>query len=286
MGALSDPTLVKARATSDTTIALTWTDNATGEVYYKVERKTGAGTYSTLSSTVAANAATYADTGLTTSTQYTYRVTALATTQAEIQEIECVAESAGIDGTYFILYEDDGAGGEQSRALWIDVDDSGTAEPVHGADVSTEITTITAGMTADQVASAIQAVINGLATFSASVLTDTITATSSISFLFTNADEGTSGFTITTTQEGNQNSDSAAVESNAVYTQPDSTGEFLGAFDGDTDWTLFLKVTGTAPFLKIQAWSIVEGNSMSQLTQPDPDTILWSEALSPSTFPY
>jgi len=55
-----------------------------------------------------------------------------------------------LDGKYFVMQDDAG-----SVAFWIDVDDSGTAEPAHGADRSVEITTITAGMTAAQVGTAV-----------------------------------------------------------------------------------------------------------------------------------
>ena len=69
----------------------------------------------------------------------------------EISSIVTVADIAGsLDGKYFVMQELAG-----SVAFWIDVDDSGTAEPAHGADRSVEITTITAGMTAAQVGTAV-----------------------------------------------------------------------------------------------------------------------------------
>lgn len=57
---------------------------------------------------------------------------------------------SALNGKYFVLED---AGG--TKAFWIDVDNSGTAAPVHGADQVVEITTITSGMTNIQVADAV-----------------------------------------------------------------------------------------------------------------------------------
>ncbi len=57
------------------------------------------------------------------------------------------ANPVTIDGTYFIIYDINGA-----IAYWYDVDNGGTPEPAHGAPRSVEISTVTSGMTAAQVA--------------------------------------------------------------------------------------------------------------------------------------
>lgn len=57
------------------------------------------------------------------------------------------APATTIDGKYFIIYDANG-----SVAYWYDVDNNGTVEPAHGASRSIEITTVTSGMTANQVA--------------------------------------------------------------------------------------------------------------------------------------
>ena len=63
-------------ALSSSQINLAWTDNASNETGFKVERKTGAGgTYAQVA-TVGANITTYSDTGLTANTNYFYRVRA------------------------------------------------------------------------------------------------------------------------------------------------------------------------------------------------------------------
>lgn len=66
------------------------------------------------------------------------------------------ADPVTIDGTYFILYDISGP-----IAYWFDVDNDGTVEPAHGAARSVEITTVTSGMTADQVAAEVEDAIAG-----------------------------------------------------------------------------------------------------------------------------
>ncbi len=69
------PTSLTATATSTTQIDLAWTDNATNETGYTVERRSpaGSGSYSTVT-TLSAGATSFSNTGLTESTQYEYRV--------------------------------------------------------------------------------------------------------------------------------------------------------------------------------------------------------------------
>src|SRR2546426_74150 len=71
------PTRLTAIAVSGTQINLAWTDNATNEVGYRLERCTGTGCSSFLEiATVGAGATTYQNTGLTGGTGYSYRVRA------------------------------------------------------------------------------------------------------------------------------------------------------------------------------------------------------------------
>ena len=71
------PTSLTATAISDTEINLAWTDNqgSPAEDGFKIERKAGAGAFVQVG-TAASNATSYADSGLTASTLYTYRVRA------------------------------------------------------------------------------------------------------------------------------------------------------------------------------------------------------------------
>jgi len=73
------PTALTATPVSQTKINLAWTDNSNNETGFKVERKTGAaGTYAEIG-TVAANVKVFADSNLTGSTAYFYRVRGLNT---------------------------------------------------------------------------------------------------------------------------------------------------------------------------------------------------------------
>jgi uncharacterized protein (TIGR02145 family) len=67
------PSNLTGTVASTTQINLSWTDNSTNETGFKIERKTGTGTYAVVGST-ATDITTYSDTGLTTNTNYTYRV--------------------------------------------------------------------------------------------------------------------------------------------------------------------------------------------------------------------
>jgi len=69
------PSALGANATGATTVALSWTDNASNETGFKIERKLGSGSYTQVG-TVGANAVSYNDSGLVASTAYTYRVRA------------------------------------------------------------------------------------------------------------------------------------------------------------------------------------------------------------------
>lgn len=70
------PSVLLATAISSSQINLTWTDNASDETNFQIERKlTAGGTFAQIA-TVAANVVAYSDVGLTASTSYTYRVRA------------------------------------------------------------------------------------------------------------------------------------------------------------------------------------------------------------------
>jgi regulation of enolase protein 1 (concanavalin A-like superfamily) len=69
------PSGLSASAVSSSQINLAWTDNADNESGFKIERKTGGGSFSQIG-TVNANVTTYPNGGLSPSTTYTYRVRA------------------------------------------------------------------------------------------------------------------------------------------------------------------------------------------------------------------
>ncbi|MDB5294023.1 MAG: repeat-containing protein, partial [Phycisphaerales bacterium] len=72
------PTGVAGTSTAGNVATVTWTDVSGGETGYRVERSADAGdTWTTVAASLAADAASFADAGLTPATEYTYRVTAL-----------------------------------------------------------------------------------------------------------------------------------------------------------------------------------------------------------------
>jgi gliding motility-associated-like protein len=72
----SKPASLIASSLSATGIRLNWIDNSTNETGFEIERSSD-GTNFTLFTTVAANASTYTNIGLTTSTAYYYRIRAI-----------------------------------------------------------------------------------------------------------------------------------------------------------------------------------------------------------------
>lgn len=67
------PTELKATVISTTQVDLSWTDNSTNEIGFKLERKTGNGNYAPIA-TINKDITTYSDNGLTANTTYTYRL--------------------------------------------------------------------------------------------------------------------------------------------------------------------------------------------------------------------
>jgi fibronectin type 3 domain-containing protein len=76
----ASPTALNASAASNSQINLTWTDNASNENGFKIERCQGSGcTNFAQVATVGTNVTSYANTGLTAGTSYSYRVRASST---------------------------------------------------------------------------------------------------------------------------------------------------------------------------------------------------------------
>ncbi len=70
------PSNLKASATSSSSISLSWTDNASNESGFKVERAPGGTTSFVEMAILGANVTSYLNTGLSASTSYSYRVRA------------------------------------------------------------------------------------------------------------------------------------------------------------------------------------------------------------------
>jgi hypothetical protein len=69
------PSGLTTTASSATQITLAWTDNSNNETGFRIERQTGSGSW-TLLTTTAAGVTNYSDTTVSASTQYSYRVSA------------------------------------------------------------------------------------------------------------------------------------------------------------------------------------------------------------------
>ena len=100
LSSLLTPTNLTATATSSSAISLTWTDNATGEDGYNVERSVSGGSYAQIA-TLGPNATAYTDSGLTPSTTYSYQVSAFNTIPANssFSNAASTATPAGSAGT-------------------------------------------------------------------------------------------------------------------------------------------------------------------------------------------
>ena len=79
---LLTPTGLSADAQSSTKIALKWSDNATGEDGYKIERKVTGGDFAEIAQ-IGRDSTSFTDSGLSAGTTYTYRVRAFNTIPAD-----------------------------------------------------------------------------------------------------------------------------------------------------------------------------------------------------------
>ncbi|UII35012.1 GEVED domain-containing protein [Fulvivirga ulvae] len=108
----SAPSGLSASVSSATSISLEWTDNASTETSFEIERSVNGGSYSVVNTT-GANVNSYEDTGLAASTSYSYRVrakngagysaysnTSSATTPGQTVPEYCVASAGNPSGQY------------------------------------------------------------------------------------------------------------------------------------------------------------------------------------------
>jgi hypothetical protein len=120
---------------------------------------------------------------------------------AQVETFDAVADDTdSLDGTYFLLYDEDGSVG-----VWIDTDNSGTTIPAgaSAADRALEVTGISTDDSAADVATAIASIINADGKFAASSDGATVTVTHATAGEVTSAEDGDAGITsITVTTEG------------------------------------------------------------------------------------
>jgi len=92
------PTSLNATLINPSQVNLSWTDNATNESGYKIERKTANGSYALLGTT-GSNITNFEDLTITPTTEYTYRVYAYNETGNSLQ----YSNEASINGNYSYL---------------------------------------------------------------------------------------------------------------------------------------------------------------------------------------
>jgi formylglycine-generating enzyme required for sulfatase activity/subtilisin family serine protease len=95
-GPTAVPTGVTATPFSSARIDLSWTDAATNETGYRISQRPTTGTVWTDLTTLAANATSYINTGLTGSTGYTYRVSAVAPGGALVSAADVTATTFAV----------------------------------------------------------------------------------------------------------------------------------------------------------------------------------------------
>lgn len=129
---------------------------------------------------------------------------------AQVETFDCPADvSDSLDGTYFIIYDEDGSVG-----VWIDTDDSGTTIPAgaSAADRAIEVTGVVTDDTATAVATAVAAALDADSKFSASSADETITLTHATAGDVADATDGDTGITnATVTTEGADDDESDPV---------------------------------------------------------------------------
>lgn len=92
------PSGLAASAASSSQINLSWTDNASNESGFSIERSTGGGAFAQVAS-VGANVTSYQDTGLAASTTYSYRVSANNSGGSSAYSNTASATTSGGSGT-------------------------------------------------------------------------------------------------------------------------------------------------------------------------------------------
>ena len=149
------PTALTGTAVSSNQINLSWTDNATNETGFKIERCQGQGagcssisTSFTQITTVGSNVVSYSDTALAASTSYSYRVrayngvgdsaysnTVSATTQTAVTPTGLVAAYSFDEGTGTSVSDASGKGhtGAISGATWVTTGKFGNALNFNGS---------------------------------------------------------------------------------------------------------------------------------------------------------
>lgn len=147
---------------------------------------------------------------------------------AEISRFICSRDdNSDLNGEYVILYDDVG-----SVAIWWDIDNNGTTEPLHGAARSIKIIDVVENADPNTVAISFHAAVNGDSKFSAVRTTNRVLVTDASTGPRFNANAGTTLFFVTTEQNGKDVDPSGLADINCVEflqiglggAQPESAG--------------------------------------------------------------
>lgn len=110
---------------------------------------------------------------------------------AEISTVEAVANTSGsLNGTYFLI-----SSPTVNYYVWLSTDGTGV-DPEVATRTGINVDLPAGDSTADEVAEAIQAVLDAHSAFSATVETDTVTVTNAVAGAATDVGAGDSGFTV------------------------------------------------------------------------------------------